>query len=57
MKAAAESQSPWREVARYASWDQADAVRTTTVRENPSLDVRLRYAPGAYVLEVRKAPR
>ncbi len=42
----------WREVGVYRSWDQADAVRLSTLRDTPSLDVRVRDRWGEYIVEV-----
>jgi hypothetical protein len=43
----------WRDVHPYINWDEADAQRQATIRDNPTLDVRLDSRPGHYVLQVR----
>ena len=43
----------WREVLRTQSWDQADALRSATLRDTPSIDVRVRSTWGEYVVEVK----
>lgn len=45
----------WREVGRFVSWDQADAVRLATLRDTPSLDVRVKSCWGEYAVEIRKS--
>lgn len=42
----------WREVDRRRTWDHADIVRSGIVRDNASLDVRLRFSDGEYLIEV-----
>jgi hypothetical protein len=43
----------WRDVHPYDNWDEADAQRQGTIRDNPKLDVRLDPRHGLYVLQVR----
>jgi len=42
----------WREVDRRRTWDHADIVRAGIVRDTPTLNVRLRFADGEYLIEV-----
>jgi|CXWL01.1.fsa_nt_gi hypothetical protein len=42
----------WREVDRRGTWDHADIVRSGIIRDTPSVDVRLQFRDGQYVIEV-----
>lgn len=42
----------WREIKRGLGWDEADALRSSTLRDTPSLDVRLVAVAGSYSVEV-----
>ncbi len=43
----------WREIKRGIGWDEADALRAATMRDTPSLDVRLRHEAGLCIVEVK----
>lgn len=43
----------WRDVHPYDDWAEADAQRQATIRDNPTLDVRLDPRHGQYVLQVK----
>ncbi len=43
----------WRPVQDFADWDYADVLRTSTIRDNPTLDVRVRYEGRRYWVDVR----
>lgn len=42
----------WRTIKTSTNWDDADALRSATKRDTPSLDVRIAYRWGAYSVEV-----
>jgi hypothetical protein len=44
----------WWVVGRYENWNQADAVRTATMNDTPTLDVRVLSNWGEYVVEVKR---
>lgn len=48
------AEKSWREIRRFASWDAADALRSATTRDNPNLDVRMRFEFPQYVVEIAK---
>lgn len=47
----------WREIAVGLNWDHADALRAATLRDTPSLDVRLVSRWGAFTVEVKGPER
>lgn len=47
----------WRALDDFGSWDHADMFRTTTVRENPTLDVRVEQRGSRVWVDVREAVR
>ena len=42
----------WRTIKTSIDWDEADSLRAATMRDTPSLDVRIAYRWGAYSVEV-----
>ena len=46
------SDKDWRTIKTSTNWDDADALRSATQRDTPSLDVRIAYRWGAYSVDV-----
>lgn len=42
----------WRKIMDTSDWDAADALRSATINDTPSLDVRISYRWGSYSVEV-----
>lgn len=47
----------WRDIGAFSTWDAADSLRTATVNDTPTLDVRIVFSGGKHRVQISGASK